>query len=88
MHPLLGLRIPSAARRNDMQMRVVLAVAAMSLHDHDIATLEGFATDLAKEIAAILNLEIKRYRVWGEHWGRSWLCVWLQAPIRVPALRS
>ena len=36
-------------------MFMLLTVAAMSLHDHNIATLEGFATDLAKEIIQALD---------------------------------
>src|SRR5947199_3472434 len=50
MHPLLGLLIPSSARRNDMQMRVVLAIASMCLDHDNVTALEGLATHRAKEI--------------------------------------
>jgi hypothetical protein len=50
MHPLLGLRIPSPTGGDDMQMGVVLAVTAMGLHDHDVATFERLATDTAPDI--------------------------------------
>src|SRR5215831_6847138 len=49
MHPLVCLRIPSTAGRNDMQMRVVLAITPMGLDHDDIAALEGFATHCTKE---------------------------------------
>src|SRR4029434_27686 len=50
MPPLLALRIPSSTRGNDMQMGVVLAVAAMGLDDHDIAPFERLATETAPDI--------------------------------------
>ena len=50
MHPLLRLLIPSSAGPNDMQMRVVLAIAAMRLDHDDVAPLEGRATDPAQDI--------------------------------------
>ena len=50
MYPLLRLRIPSSAGRNDMQMRVVLAIAAMRLEHNDVATLKRLPTHRAKEI--------------------------------------
>lgn len=55
MHPLLALRIPSPTRGDDRQMRIVVAIAAMRLHDHNVAALEGFAADLAKEIIQALD---------------------------------
>jgi len=55
MHPLLGLLIPSPARRNDMQMRVVLAIAPMRLDHDDVTAFEGLATDRAKEILSALD---------------------------------
>ena len=36
-------------------MRIVVAIATMRLHDHNVAALEGFATDLAKEIIQALD---------------------------------
>ena len=50
MDPLAGLRIPSATGGDDVQMGVVLAIAAVRLDDHDIAALEGAATDPAEAI--------------------------------------
>ena len=50
MDPLPRLRIPSATGGNDVQMGIVLAIAAMRLDDHDVAALEGAATDPAEEI--------------------------------------
>src|SRR5882724_11456391 len=50
MHPLVCLRIPSTAGRNDMPMRVVLAMTPMGLDHDDIAALEGLATHRTKEI--------------------------------------
>src|SRR5262249_4891510 len=50
MDPLPGLGIPAATRGNDVQMRMVLPVAAMRLDDHDIAPLEGAATGPAEDI--------------------------------------
>ena len=55
MPPLLGLLIPSPARRNDMQMRVVLAIAPMRLDHDDVTAFEGLATDRAKEIISALD---------------------------------
>ena len=55
MHPLLSLLIPSTASRNDMQMRVVLAIATMRLDHDDIAALEGLAAHRAKEIISALD---------------------------------
>ena len=55
MHPLLGLRIPSPTGGNDVQVGMVLAISTMCLNDHDVAALEGFATDLAKEIIQALD---------------------------------
>jgi len=40
MHPLLSLLIPSATGRNDVEMRIVLAIATMGLHHDDVAALE------------------------------------------------
>ena len=50
MAPLLGRGIPPAPGRNDMEMRVVLPMAAMPLHHDDGAPLEGRATDPAEDI--------------------------------------
>ena len=50
MPPLLALRIPSSTGANDMQMGVVLAVAAMGLDNHDIAPFERLATETAPDI--------------------------------------
>jgi hypothetical protein len=50
MHPLAGLRIPAATGGDDVQMRVVLAIAAMRLDNHNIAALERAATDSAEAI--------------------------------------
>src|SRR6266404_6529712 len=55
MHPLVCLRIPSTAGRNDMQMRVVLAITPMGLDHDDIAALEGLATHRTKEIVQALH---------------------------------
>src|SRR6266436_160894 len=55
MHPLLRLLIPSSAGRNDMQMRVVLAIAAMRLDHDDVATLERLPTHRAQEIISALD---------------------------------
>ena len=55
MHPLLRLLIPSSAGRNDVQMRVVLAIAAMRLDDDDVAALERLPTHRAKEIISALD---------------------------------
>jgi len=46
MDPLLGCLIPAATGGNAMQMRIVLAIAAMRLDDHDVATCEGLAMNL------------------------------------------
>ncbi len=46
MDPLLGCLIPAATGGNAMQMRIVLAMAAMRLDDHDGATCEGLAMNL------------------------------------------
>src|SRR5215475_4458809 len=50
MDPLPGLWIPAATRGNDVQMRVVLPMTAMRLDHHDIAALQGAATDPAEDI--------------------------------------
>ena len=50
MHPLSGLQLPSATGGADMPVRVVLAIAAMRLDDHDGAALESAATDPAEAI--------------------------------------
>jgi hypothetical protein len=50
MHPLPGLRLPSATGGDDVQMGVVLAMAAMRLDHHDVATLERGATDPTADI--------------------------------------
>ena len=31
-------------------MRIIVAIAAMGLDDHDVTTLEGVATDMAEDI--------------------------------------
>src|SRR5438067_9424060 len=55
MHPLLGLLIPSSARRNAMQRRVVLAISSMGLDHDNVTALEGLATHRAKEIVQALH---------------------------------
>src|SRR5437773_12372934 len=50
MHPLVCLRIPSTAGRNDRQRRVVLAMTPMGLDHDDRAALKGLATHRTKEI--------------------------------------
>ena len=50
MAPLLSLDIPPTTGRNNMEMRVVLPIAAMRLDHDDVATLEGLAADPAKDI--------------------------------------
>src|SRR5207244_2253399 len=55
MHPLPGLWIPSPTGGDDMQMRVVLAIATMRLDDPDIATLQGPATHPAEAIIQALH---------------------------------
>src|SRR3989442_58017 len=50
MHPLLGLLIPSTTGGDNVQMGIVLAIAAVGLDDHDVAALEGATTDPAKDI--------------------------------------
>ena len=52
MHPLPGLRLPSATGGDDGQMGVVLAIAAMRLDHHDVATLERGATDPTEDIVS------------------------------------
>jgi hypothetical protein len=55
MHPRLGLRIPSPARRNDRQMRGVLAMAPMRLEHDAVTACAGLATDRAQAIIAALD---------------------------------
>jgi hypothetical protein len=50
MDPLLRLLIPAATGGDDVQMGIVLPIAAMSLDDDDVAAFEGSATDPAKDI--------------------------------------
>src|SRR5229473_4194812 len=50
MHPLVCLLIPSTTGRNDMQMRIVLAITSMRLDHDDIAALEGLTAHCTKEI--------------------------------------
>src|SRR6266849_3852546 len=40
MHPLLSLLMPSATGGNDVEMRIVLAIATMGLHHDAVAALE------------------------------------------------
>ncbi len=55
MHPLLGLPLPSATGSDDVQVWVVLTISPVCLNNHNIAALEGFATDLAKELIQALD---------------------------------
>src|SRR5712691_10075872 len=55
MHPLVCLLIPSTTGRNDMQMRIVLAITPMRLDHDDIAALEGLAAHCTKEIVQALH---------------------------------
>ncbi len=55
MHPALGLLIPATTGGDEVQMGVVLAIAAVRLDDHDVAALEGAATDLAEAIIQALD---------------------------------
>ena len=64
MHPLAGLRIPSATGGDDVQMGVVLAIAAMRLDDHDIAALEGATADSAE---AIIQTPAPTAHEWTQH---------------------
>ena len=50
VHPLLGLSIPSPTGGDDVQMGIILAIAAMGLDDQNVAALEGAATDPAIDI--------------------------------------
>ena len=50
MDPLLRLLIPAATGGDDVQMGVVLPMAAMRLDDDDVAAFEGSATDPAEDI--------------------------------------
>jgi hypothetical protein len=50
MHPLSRLPIPAATGGDDVQMGVVLAIAAMGLDDDDVPACEILATDPAKDI--------------------------------------
>ena len=49
-HPLFGLLIPSTTGGDEVQMGILLAMAAMGLDNHDGAALEGAATDPALDI--------------------------------------
>ncbi len=55
MDPLVGLLIPSPTGGDDVQVRVVLTVAPMSLNDYDIAPFERLTTDPAEEIIQALH---------------------------------
>jgi len=50
MHPVSRLLIPSATGGDDVQMRVILAIAAMGLDDDDVTAFEVLAADTAKDI--------------------------------------
>jgi hypothetical protein len=50
MTSLAGLQLPAAARRNHVEMRVVLPIAAMRLDDDDVAALEGATLNEAEDI--------------------------------------
>ena len=54
MYPLLSLRIPSPTGGDDVQVRIVLAIAPMGLDDHNITTFECLATDRTKEVISTL----------------------------------
>src|SRR5712691_4000369 len=55
MHPLVALRVPSPTGGDNVQVRIVLAIAAMRLDDHNVAALEGLATDRTKEVVQALH---------------------------------
>ena len=55
MAPLLGRGILSTTGRNDMQMRVVLAIAPMRLDDHDVPALQAVTTAPAEPIIQTLD---------------------------------
>jgi len=55
MAPLLGRGILSTTGRNDMQMRVVLAIAPMRLDDHDGTALQAVTTAPAEPIIQTLD---------------------------------
>ena len=55
MPPLAGLAIPSATGGDDMQMGIVLPIAPMGLDNHDVAALEGVATDSGEDIIQALD---------------------------------
>jgi len=50
MHPLSRLLIPSATGSDDVQMGIVLAIAAMRLDDDNVTAFEVLAADTAKAI--------------------------------------
>ena len=50
MHPLLGLLIPSTTGGDDVQMGIVLAIAAMGLDDDDVTAFEVLAADPAEDV--------------------------------------
>src|SRR6187397_2167930 len=83
MHPLARLLIPAATSGDDVQMRVVLTIAAMGLDDDDVTAFEVLAADTAKDIIQTsdptaheraqysVRLPIKRlpeYRGHGQHY--------------------
>ena len=55
MLPLAGLAILSTTGGNDMQMGMVVPIAAMGVEHHDISTPERLAPHLAKEIIQALT---------------------------------
>src|SRR5918912_1705398 len=55
MPPKPGLLIPSATGGDDMEMGIVLPIAAMGLDHHDIAALKGMAADPCEDIIQALD---------------------------------
>jgi hypothetical protein len=55
MSPLLSLRSPSPPGGDDVQVRMVLAMAPMGLDDHHGTACEGRATDRPKEVISTLH---------------------------------
>ena len=50
MHPALRLGVPPPARRDEMQVRVELAIAPVCVQDDDVAAFEGLTAEVAKEL--------------------------------------
>src|SRR5437762_1090392 len=50
VHPLLGPLSPSTTGGDDVQMGIVLAIAAMGVDGHNVTALQGAATDPAIDL--------------------------------------